>query len=105
MSAQLGIGWKEWSAHIQILKLQQYVLARVVQGGFPRNISYIFHENRAFITTPVIMAQCGNESTGVDFQQRLRFLIRIHLNVLVWDALQFERDPYPLHKWTSDSES
>jgi len=45
--------------------------------------THIFHDDCAFMTSPIPMSESWHESEGIDFQQRLRFLVRINLDVLV----------------------
>lgn len=47
------------------------------------------------------MTDCWDETAGIDIEQRLGFLIRINLDVLIWDAFKFERYPRSLDEWAN----
>ena len=66
-----------------------------------RKSTYIFHQHRALIATPVAISQSRYQSSRVHLKQGLRFLIRIDLDILIRDARQLQRDPYSLHKRTA----
>jgi hypothetical protein len=39
------------------------------------------------------VADCGDKTAWVDFEERLRFLVRVYFDVLVGDVLVLEGDP------------
>lgn len=60
--------------------------------------SYIFQQHGTLVASPLAMPQCRHKSPRVHFQQGLGLLVRIHFDILVWDAFQLQRNPYALHK-------
>lgn len=46
------------------------------------------------------MAEGGDEAARVDFEEGLRFLVRVDFDVLVGDVLEFEGDPDALDEGT-----
>lgn len=100
LSAQLRIVFRhKWGACIQVLEL--YHVKTENRSQVDRCEPYIFHQHCTLITPPIAMSQRRNQSPGIHLEQRLRFLIWIDLDILIWDAFQLQCDPYPLHEWTA----
>lgn len=59
---------------------------------------YVFDQNGALIASPITVAQRRDKASGVYFQQRLRLLVRVYLDILVRDTFQLQRYPHALHK-------
>lgn len=59
---------------------------------------YVFDQNGALIASPITVAQRRDKAARVYFQQRLGFLVRVYLDVLVRDTFQLQRYPHALHK-------
>ena len=50
-------------------------------------------QNRALVERLALVLQRRYETARVQIQERLRFVVWVHFDVLVWDAFLFERDP------------
>jgi hypothetical protein len=61
---------------------------------------HIFKKNGTLMTSPISMPQRRHESSRVHLQQFIRLLIRINLDVLIRNTLDFKSDPDSLHEWT-----
>lgn len=66
--------------------------------------AHIFHQHRTFTTAPIAMADRRDETTRIDVQQCLRFLVGIDLDILIRDALRFQSNPDPLHEWATEKQ-
>jgi hypothetical protein len=64
-----------------ILRSSSWVWLVIIAG--PDVGAHIFHDHGTFSARPLAMLDSGNESTGVDIEERLRFLVWIYLNVLI----------------------
>lgn len=97
--AELGIWRHQRTPSIDVLQLQQgQYLCPNLNVGTQR--TYIFHQDRALVATPVPMAQCWDQAPWVDIQERLRLLVRIHFDVLIRYIFVFQRYPHPLDEGT-----
>lgn len=62
--------------------------------------TYVFKKHATLIASPIAVPQRRDESSRIHLQQRFRFLVRVHFNILIWNALDLERYPDALHKGT-----
>lgn len=62
--------------------------------------AYVFKKHATLIASPIAVPQRRDESSRIHFQQRFRLLVRVHFNILIWNALDLERYPDALHKRT-----
>ena len=73
---------------------REKVLARV-------QILEVLHDDGGFVSAPCwTMANGGDETAGIDVQERLRLLVWVDLDVLVRNFLVFKRYPDALNKGT-----
>lgn len=96
-------GRKKWQSFLEILQLFINIngVSKIPMDMFQRRDRklYIFKKNTTLITSPIPMPQSRHESSWVHLQQLIRLLVRINLDVLVRNSLDFESDPDSLYKW------
>lgn len=63
--------------------------------------TYVFHENGAFVATPVPVFQCWDQAAGVDLHELRGFLVGVYFDVLVVDAFELEGNPNALYERTA----
>ena len=102
MSTQLRISWKKWRTDIQILEL--YIISNEAQwfSNMEFDKPYIFNQHGTLITPPIPVSQGRYKTPWVHFEQRLGFLVRIHLDILIWNAFKFQCYPHALYKGTEN---
>ena len=96
-SSCLGIALKKRLASAKILQLEDYQYLVTLLG---QKCAYIFHQDSAFTTAPVAMADTRYQSARIHFQKGLWLFVGIDLNVLILQSLGLHRDPDALHEWT-----
>ena len=62
----------------------------------PHQSTYVFHEHGAFIAGPVPVSKSWDQAPRIHFQEPIRLLIRIDLNVLIIEVFDLKRYPYSL---------
>ena len=89
MSFQLWIVRKQDFALVQVLELRDAIVSGGALLGLRRSPN-IFHQNCGFVTAPIAMSKSRNQTPGVDFNEFLWLLVRVHFDVLVVELLQLE---------------
>ena len=67
-------------------------LSRIVDSAADAGVMglEILHQHSALVAAPIAVLERRNQPARVDGEQRLGLLVRINLDVLVWDTLVFE---------------